>query len=95
MFNWLRLKSKPMSNLMDMKYPEERRRDAKLLNDEGIRLANNGNREAGKQKLLAAIREDPTWGVPWNNLGVIYRDEGDNAEALRCLRKAMELGAFS
>lgn len=70
------------------------RERAKALNDEGIRVANSGNPELGKQKLLAAIREDPSWGVPWNNLGVIYRDLGDNAEALHCLRKAIELGTF-
>lgn len=71
------------------------REHAKVLNDEGIRVANNGDSNLAKQKLLAAIREDPTWGIPWNNLGVIYRDEGNNAEALRCLRKAFELGTFS
>ncbi|QDU23777.1 tetratricopeptide repeat protein [Urbifossiella limnaea] len=67
---------------------------AKMLNDEGIRLAGGGNPRAGKEKLLEAIREDPTWGIPWNNLGVIYRDLGDPAEALRCLRKAIELNTF-
>jgi len=75
--------SKPMS-----------RERAKVLNDEGIRVAHNANPELAKQKLLAAIREDPTWGVPWNNLGVVYRDLGESAEALRCLRKAIELGTF-
>jgi len=70
------------------------RERAKVLNDEGIRLANNGNVELGKQKLLAAIGEDPTWGVPWNNLGVVYRDLGENAEALRCLSKEIALGTF-
>lgn len=70
------------------------RERAKTLNDEEIRLANRGSREQGKQKLLAAIREDPARGVPWNNLGVIYRDLGEKAEAFRCLRKAIELGTF-
>jgi Flp pilus assembly protein TadD len=71
------------------------RERAKLLNDDGIRMANSGNPELGRQKLLASIDEDPTWGVPWNNLGVIFRDLGDNSAALRCLGKATELGAFS
>ena len=71
------------------------REHAKVLNDEGIRVANSGDPNLGKQKLLAAIREDPTWGIPWNNLGVIYRDEGNNVEALRCLQKAFQLGTFS
>ena len=71
------------------------RERAKVLNDEGIRLANSGDPDLGKQNLLAAIREDPTWGIPWNNLGVIYRDEGNSAEALRCLHKAFALGTFS
>ena len=69
------------------------RERAKVLNDEGIRVAQSGNAELAKQKLLAAIREDPTWGIPWNNLSVVYRDLGDTAEAMRCTRKGFELGA--
>ncbi len=42
------------------------------MNDDGMCLPNCRNPQVSKQKLLAAIKEDPTWGVPWNNLGVIY-----------------------
>ena len=65
---------------------------AKILNDEGIAAAQRGNSELAMQKLQAAIDADPTWGTPWNNLGVVYRDMGANGEAMKCLAKAMQLG---
>jgi len=69
------------------------RERAKVLNDAGIQAAQAGNTALAKQKLLAAIQEDPTWGIPWNNLSVVYRDLGDTAEAMRCARKGFALGA--
>jgi Flp pilus assembly protein TadD len=69
------------------------RERAKVLNDEGIAAAQAGNSELAKQKLRAAIQQDPTWGIPWNNLSVVYRNLGDTAEAMRCAQKGFELGA--
>ncbi len=69
------------------------RERAKVLNDEGIQAAQARNAALAKQKLRAAIQEDTTWGVPWNNLSVVYRDLGDTAEAVRCAHKGFELGA--
>lgn len=70
------------------------RERAKTLNDEGIRAAHT-DPQLAMQKLRAAIEEDPTWGIPWNNLGVVFRDLGDSREAMRCLAMATQLGAFS
>ena len=93
MFNWLKNLFAVPARSSEYSFSVPDRERAKVLNDEGIRDA-WGNPELGKQKLMAAIRADPTWGIPWNNLGVIYRDQGNGDEALRCLRRAIELGAL-
>jgi Flp pilus assembly protein TadD len=67
---------------------------AKTLNDDGIAAAQRGDPDRAIELLRAAIDADPTWGVPWNNLGVVYRDQGNSSAALECLRKAMALDTF-
>jgi|GEM_PF-4265941 len=67
---------------------------ARQLNDEGMAAGQSGNTKEAIAKLKAAIKADPTWGIPWNNLGVVYRDAGDAGAAMKCLAKAVKLGAF-
>ncbi len=43
----------------------------------------------------AALHENPTYAEAYNNLGVLYRDEGNIEEALLCYEKCLELNPVS
>jgi Flp pilus assembly protein TadD len=44
--------------------------------------------EGQKRLYLQALEADPSMGKAWNNLGLIYLDEGSYGEAVRMLREA-------
>lgn len=45
--------------------------------------------KAGRALLMKLVKKYPSWGEPWLELGFMYEDEGDNAEALRCFEHAI------
>ena len=62
------------------------RERAKVLNDEAISFSNS-NTNLAEGKFLDAIKEDPAWEIPYNNLAVFYRNTGRTQDALHWLRK--------
>lgn len=43
----------------------------------------------------AAIQENSSYAEAYNNLGVLYRDEGNIEEAILCYDKCLELNSIS
>jgi tetratricopeptide (TPR) repeat protein len=41
--------------------------------------------------IRAAIQENPSYGEAYNNLGVLYRDEGEIEQAIVCYDKCLEI----
>ena len=42
-----------------------------------------------------AIKEDPKYSEAYNNLGVLYRDEGDIEEAIKCYDMCLSMNILS
>lgn len=45
--------------------------------------------------IKAAIQENPNYAEAYNNLGVLYRDEGKIEESMECYGKCLELNPRS
>lgn len=69
----------------------ERRARAIEASDEGIRLAGSGEREKARLKFQQAIDFDPAFGPAHGNLGNVYMDRGEPANALPCYDRALQL----
>ena len=68
-----------------------RRALAAWLNDRGSRSINSGNPTRGERFYKWASTIDPSWSVPWYNLGLSTKNNGRWQESLRCNQRALEL----
>lgn len=64
---------------------------AESLNALGIDLKEQGRHRDAEQAYQAATEADPSWSVPWYNLGLLYKESGRWPESVRCNRRAVEL----
>lgn len=60
-------------------------------NEQGRELAGRGLNHEAVAEYLKASEIDPTWSVPFYNLGLLYKYEGDWVESLRMNQRAVEL----
>ena len=61
------------------------------LSNESATALDNGDMDAAVKAARKAIDADPTFGTGWSNLGIILHRAGDDEEAIRCLRRSIEL----
>lgn len=73
-------------NLIDTKYPQE----GEIQTLIGNVYHNSGNIEQFKEKLLDNIKINPNDPVNYFNLGVIYMDKSDDAQAIKYFTQATE-----
>jgi len=64
---------------------------AKNLNEAGDALDDTGNYAAAEVKYREAIAADPTYAVPWSNMGSLAIKTGDPVEAEDLFLKAVDL----
>jgi hypothetical protein len=64
---------------------------AQELNDQGLRLADEGDTSGAEAAYLGAVALDPEWSAPVYNLGLLYKYKGDWHRSLEYNRKATEL----
>ncbi len=57
----------------------------------GIALEERGESARAEENYRRAIRWDRRWSVPWYNLGLLYKGQGNWPESLRHNRRAVEL----
>lgn len=67
--------------------------EAGRLNEEGRALSDRGDVAAAAEAYRGAIAADGSWSVPWYNLGLVHKYEGDWAESLRCNQEAVRRNA--
>ena len=67
------------------------RKLAVKLNTRGQEADARGDRALARLEYMRAASEDPTWGVPWYNLGFLAKSERNWEEGLRCNLQAAEL----
>ena len=67
------------------------RERADELNERGRALSADGDDADAVASYRAAIDADPTWSVPWYNLGLVYKYACEWTESLQCNRRAVEL----
>lgn len=60
-------------------------------NQKALALNEEGELEKAIASYHKAIKADPTWAVPWYNLGLLYKYEGQWAESLECNQQAAAL----
>ncbi len=56
----------------------------------GLQLANEGKRDAAIKVFAALTREYPAWPEPFNNLAVLYAEQGDYTKAQETLLAALD-----
>jgi len=66
-------------------------KNADVRVDRAIAYHATGRNDLAKKELLLVTRERPTHGNAWLNLGVVNRDLGDRAEAIRAWERYLEL----
>lgn len=64
--------------------------EAEKRNEEGRCLADQGDQEEAVLAYRAAIEADPSWSVPWYNLGLLHKYRGEWRESARCNREAVD-----
>jgi hypothetical protein len=57
----------------------------------GLEAEGRGERAAALKHFEKATQADPSWSVPWFNLGLLYKEERRWADSLRCSQRAAEL----
>lgn len=57
----------------------------------GIALEERGESARAEENYRRAINWDRRWSVPWYNLGLLYKQQGNWTESLRHNRRAVEL----
>lgn len=65
--------------------------DAIALNERGRELNQEGRDDEAVSAYRAAIEADPTWSVPWYNLGLLHKYRGEWPQSAECSLKAVEL----
>jgi hypothetical protein len=65
--------------------------DAASLNDLANDLKDEGRLAEAEQAYRRAIDADPSWSVPWYNLGLLYKIQRRWEDSARCNRRATEL----
>jgi len=66
-------------------------KNADVRVDRAIAYHSTGQNDVAKKELLAVTREQPEHKNAWLNLGVVSRDLGDRAGALRAWQRYLEL----
>jgi len=66
-------------------------KNADVRVDRAIAYHATGQNDVAKRELLQVTREQPTHKNAWLNLGVVSRDLGDRAEAIRAWERYLEL----
>ena len=66
-------------------------KNADVRVDRAIAYHATGQNDVAKRELLEVTREQPTHKNAWLNLGVVSRDLGDRAEAIRAWERYLEL----
>lgn len=67
------------------------RHQAEQLNTLGDEAANRGDRASARQDYTRATSADPSWSVPWYNLGFLAKYDRQWAESLRANAQAAQL----
>ncbi len=65
--------------------------DAERWNEAGRALADEGRPDEAASAYRSAIEAAPDWSVPWYNLALVHKYDGDWEAALSCNRRATEL----
>jgi Flp pilus assembly protein TadD len=66
---------------------EQKKQAASLVQEA---LGKEGQREEQKKLYMKALELDPSLGQAYNNLGLLYLEDGDYGEAVRLLREAVK-----
>jgi small glutamine-rich tetratricopeptide repeat-containing protein alpha len=66
-------------------------RNADVRVDRAIAYHSTGQNDVAKKELLRVTRERPTHKNAWLNLGVVMRETGDRAGAIRAWERYLEL----
>jgi hypothetical protein len=64
---------------------------AEKLNAKGLQLEEEGDRDGAERFYIKARDKNPSWSVPWYNLGLLYKRRRSWPESLRFNRAATEL----
>jgi len=64
-------------------------RDAEAENERGRLLAADGDAQGAIVAYRAATVADDSWSVPWFNLGLVYKYQGDWLSCTECNRQAL------
>ena len=64
----------------------------KLFN-QGVQAEKSGQLEAAEKAFLAVLEQGGKQAFVYNNLGIVYRERGDNEQALAQFREAVRLNA--
>jgi len=67
------------------------RQRADELNERGRSLSDEGRTNEATDAYRSAIEADPTWSVPWYNLGLGHKYACEWTESLECNRRAVAL----
>lgn len=67
------------------------RSEASDLNERGRKLDAEGNHAGAIVAYRAAVEVDPSWSVPWYNLGLVYKYQEDWKESAACNLRAVTL----
>lgn len=67
------------------------RSEAERLVDLGNELSEAGRPSDAEGAYRAATEADPAWSVPWYDLGLLYKYQGNWAESLTCNKRAAAL----
>src|SRR5262249_22308933 len=84
---WLRGGGSASYSKRDM----NRRQQAIAFNDQGAVLQERGRVDRVAARFRQAIAADPSWGVPWYNLGLVHKRQRNWPKTLRCNLRATEL----
>lgn len=65
--------------------------DAGVEGDYAIALYNTGDVKGAVKVAEGVVAKDPTFGPMWYNLGIFYRNTGDNAKALQAYQQYLKV----
>jgi len=63
---------------------------ALYYNERGVAYLRSRELDRARQLLTAAIQADPSYPVPYYNLGLVYRLSGDNKTAIGLFKRALD-----
>ncbi|MFH1995476.1 MAG: tetratricopeptide repeat protein [Candidatus Omnitrophota bacterium] len=86
-----KMRREPERMLRDMSGGVRGQKDAKSLNDLGVRKGSAGMLDEAIELFNEAIAIDPLYAETYNNFGYAYYKKGDRALAIRYFKKALEI----